>query len=128
MRNIAVSLFMLCVGSIIVGGCGPSKEEIQKQAVQEVMNQINGGWNLHEWQIDKIDLRACPPDFQETVLIWKGTAHIPYEKSSWFDTPEITAARAEREEKYRQEHEKEKRAAWIKVETVALRYGAQTGM
>jgi len=131
MRNIAVSLFLLCVGSIIVGGCGPNKEEIQKQTqkqeIQYVMSKVNGKWNLDDWEIKRIDLRSCPADFQEAFLLWKGTERSPEEKrsgtglfSSNEETPEETSVRMEKE--------KTKKAVWIKVETVALRYGVQTGM
>jgi len=128
MRNIVVSLFLLCVGLIIVGGCGPSKEEIQKHGIQEAMRQVNGNWNTPKYQVDKIDLRSCPADFQEAFIMWKSTEQPPEIKKPsgtgiilfTDETPEETAVRKEKENL--------KKAAWMKVETVALRYGVQTGM
>jgi len=49
-------IFVLFVGASLVGGCGPSKTEIQKQAVHNAISRVSGNWNLSDWEIDKIDL------------------------------------------------------------------------
>jgi len=127
MKSIALFLLVAAIGASIVGGCGPNKADLQKQSVQNAMTEINGNWNCYAFQIEKIDLRSCPSDFQEAFLAWKASERPPEEKFTGTglfrensETIEETTAR--------KDMENAKKTAWTKVETVALRYGVQTGM
>jgi len=61
-------------------------------------------------------------------LQWKSTERPPSMKNGASTLFGESATETPEETRVREEKENAKKAAWLKVETVALRYGVQTGM
>jgi len=115
-------LLISVLGLIALSGCGS-----KGSAVQKVLDQVADP-NV---STDTIDLRSCPPDFQEAFIAWKAI-EVPFyytpEKAEMLKSMGVIPKSYQCSE---QEHLTAltlKNKAWTKVETVALRYGAQTGM
>ena len=96
------------------------------RAVQKVLDQVDA--NVAPYTID---LRSCPPDFQEAFVAWKAIyvpEHIDPDDRLAFLLNNMTKDDAVRINEKIPLMSALKSKSWEKVETVALRYGAQTGM
>lgn len=120
--------YAMCFGCIFaliaVLGCGAKGREVQR-----VLDQISvlESYEYLHGNLDSIDLRSCPSDFQEAVAAYKSIYAPAYIEYNIDPNPFMPhAPRTLSTEEIKQNERKAE--AWKRVETVALRYGAQKGM